>query len=167
MNSLEHELDKLMEVFMLTHRFTSDPKVNALIRKRVESNLEEYGGYPSVTHFERAYLELCNEKAITPFRGTAAEHQDTPAIPADVINFIERASAFELRRRYANDKDFRRQYDLYAADEIRKKAEREQNGFVLTVEEYKSLPAATIIRNYRSSPQWKRAIDDLVARGEI
>ena len=163
----ETQIDNAMQQWMLRRRFSPDPTTNAKIRQRVLDLLETYGGQVSATHFERAALELMNEGEIKPFRGTAAEHESAPAIPADVVRFIETASSFELRRKYSNDKGFRRQYDTYAAAEIRKKAQEEQNGFVLTVEEYKSLPAQTLIRNYRSSPQWKRAIDDLVAKGLI
>lgn len=165
----ETQIDNTMPQWMLKRRFTSDARTNALIRQRVLDLLEQNGGQVSVTHFERAALELMNESQIAPFRGTAAEHQDTSAIPADVVAFIEspKTSSFELRRRYAMDREFKRLYDLYTSAQIKKKVAEEQSGASLTVEKYNALPAATIIKRYRSEVAFRKSVDALVAKGLI
>src|SRR5690242_9124840 len=45
-----------------------------------------------------------------------------------------------------------------------KPAEKE---FTLTAEEYRKLPASQVVRRYRQDPEFKRAVDALVAAGEI
>jgi Arc/MetJ-type ribon-helix-helix transcriptional regulator len=162
----ENEIDQTMQAWMLGKRFTADAKTNGAIRERVEALLES-GGYVSTSHFERAYLELLNEGEIQPFRGSISEQPAAaPAVPADVANFIERASASELRHRYANDPTFRKQYGTFE----KLKGQNQQPGIVsLSAEEYHRLPAAQIVQNYRSDhPRgFKAAVDSLIKRGLI
>jgi hypothetical protein len=166
----EHEIDQTMQAWMQTKRFTADATTNAAIRLRVMENLEQLGGYPSIASFERATLELVSEKAISPFRGSLAEQPAAaPLIPPDVIAWIEnpRVSSFEQRRRYANDKEFKRYYDLYANQQLKAKVAEETSGIALTVEEYRLLPAATVIQRYRREKGFKAAVDSLIKRGLI
>jgi hypothetical protein len=164
----EYEIDQAMQAWMLTKRFTPDSRTNAAIRQRVEEYLES-GGYVSVAHFERAYLELLDEERIQPFRGSLNEQPAAaPAIPPDVVSFIEspRTSAAELRRRYYSDQTFRKQYDAYE----KSKGRNQQSGVVsLTAEQYHALPAATIVQNYRADhPKgFKAAVDKLIAQGKV
>jgi hypothetical protein len=165
----EIEIDRAMQDWMLGKRFTADAKTNAAIRERVEALLES-GGYVSTSHFERAYLELLDEDAIQPFRGALGERPTAaPAIPPDVIAWIEnpRVSSFEQRRRYSTDKEFKRYYDLYANQQLKAKVAEETSGIALTVEEYRSLPAATLIQRYRREKGFKIAVDALIAKGLI
>jgi hypothetical protein len=167
MNTTE-QIDNAMAQWMLNERFTADTKTNALIRQRVEVLLEN-GGYVSTSHFSRAYLELLDEDAIQPFRGSLNEQPSaTPLIPPDVVAFITspRTTTSELRRRYNSDPTFRQQYDLFE----KTKGKQQQPGVVsLTAEEYHRLPAATIVQNYRTDhPRgFKAAVDKLIAQGKI
>ena len=167
MFDLETELDAIMTDWMTSKRFTADVTTNAAIRQRVEENLEKLGGYPSIASFERAYLELLNEDAIQPFKGTAAENSSSASsISQDAIAFIEssRTTASELRRRYNTDPTFRQQYDAYE----RSKGQPQQQPSVvsLTAAEYHRLPAAQIVQSYRSDhPRgFRAAVDSLIAR---
>jgi hypothetical protein len=166
----EQEIDNTMSQWMMTKRFTPDAKTNAAIRLQVEENLEQLGGHPSIASFERAYLELLDEDKIQPFRGSAAEQPAAaPLIPPDVIAWIEnpRVSAFEQRRRYATDLQFRKYYDLYANQQLKAKVAEETSRIALTADEYRSLPAATVIQRYRRDRGFKIAVDALIAKGLI
>jgi hypothetical protein len=166
----EQEIDNTMAQWMTSKRFSPDATTNAAIRQRVEENLEKLGGYPSIASFERAYLELLNEDAIQPFRGSIAEQPAAaPAIPPDVIAWIEnpRVSSFEQRRRYSTDKEFKRYYDLYADQQLKARIAQETGGFSLSAEEYRSLPAATVVQRYRRDRGFKIAVDKLIAEGKI
>jgi hypothetical protein len=162
----ENEIDKMRSAWMLTKRFSPDAKTNATIRCRVEEYFES-GGYVAVSHFERAYLELLNEDAIRPFRGTVTEQPATaPVIPQDLINWIEspRTSVQELRLRYRNDQDFRKQYDLY---EKTKGQTQETSGGALSVEDYRRMPAATVAQRYRKDRSFRAQVDALIKKGLI
>src|SRR5258708_7519985 len=167
MINTEQEIDDAMSQWMQTKRFTANPKVNALIRQRVEQYLEN-GGFVAQAHFERAYLSLLNEDEIQPFRGALREQPAVaPAIPHDVVAFITSptTTTSELRRRYS-DQTFRKQYDLYE----KTKGQTQQPSVVsLTAEEYHRLPAAQIVQNYRTDhPRgFKAAVDKLIAQGKI
>jgi hypothetical protein len=166
----EQEIDQTMAQWMINERFTADPKTNALIRERVELLLENGGGYVSTSHFSRAYLELLNEDAIQPFRGSLSEQPaPAPLIPPDVIAFIEspRTAAFELRRRYGSDKEFKRFYDLYASQQLKAKVAAEESEATLTVEQYNAMPRIEVVKKYRSSASFKRGVDRLIAKGLI
>jgi hypothetical protein len=166
----EQEIDNAQAEWMLNRRFTADAKTNALIRGEVENYLEEAGGYPAPAHFERFYLQLLNDGKIQPFRGSLSEQPaPPPLIPPDVIAWIEnpRVSAFEQRRRYSTDKEFKRYYDLYADQQLKARIAQETSGITLTVEEYRSLPAATVIQRYRRDRGFKIAVDKLIAEGRI
>jgi hypothetical protein len=84
-----------------------------------------------------------------------------------VINFIEHGSAFEQRRRYANDPMFKKQYDAYANAQLKAKVAAEENEETLTVAQYNSMAAIEVAKKYRSSPSFKRGVDKLVAEGKI
>src|SRR5580692_9989877 len=100
MNTQE-QFDTAAEQWLREYRYTGDPQVLAQISHRVRDLLDQNGGYISVAHFERAYLGLVNEGAIKPFRDPLnSQSAGAPAIPQDVIDFIEHGSAFEQRRRY-------------------------------------------------------------------
>jgi hypothetical protein len=170
MYNLETEIDNAQSQWMLNRRFTADPTTNALIRGEVEKYLEEAGGYPAPAHFERFYLQLLNDGKIQPFRGSISEQPAAPPlIPKEIIEFIEspRISAFEQRRRYANDKEFKRYYDLYADQQLKARIAQETGGVSLTAEEYRSLPAATVVQRYRRDRGFKIAVDKLIAQGKI
>jgi hypothetical protein len=165
----ENEIDRAMQAWMLNKRFTADPATNAVIRARVQENLERLGGFVAQAHFERAYLELLNEDEIQPFRGSLSEQPAAaPAIPSEVVAFITspRTTTSELRRRYNSDPAFRQQYDLFE----KTKGKQPQPGVVsLTAEEYHRISAATIVQNYRTDrPRgFRAAVDSLIAQGKI
>ena len=106
-----------------------------------------------------------NEGEIQPFRGSISEHPAAaPAVPADVANFIERASASELRQRYRGDQTFRQQYDLH---EKTKSQRQEQQSVALSVEDYRRLPAAVVVQKYRQNGVFRAQVDALIAKGLI
>ena len=98
--------------WMVKHRGTDDPKVLVKIADRVEELLEEQGGYPSVSHFERSYLELVSSGEIPKITGTFGSQKQS-AFDQEFLTYIERTSAFEQSRRYKSDPEFRRKYDEY------------------------------------------------------
>jgi hypothetical protein len=164
-----NDIDQTIVQWMTSKRFTEDPRINALIRQRVEEYLEA-GGYVFVSHFERAYLELLNEGAIQPFRGSIAEQPaPAPLIPKEIIDFIEspRVSVFEQRRRYATDPAFKKYYDLYLNQVLKAKVASEETELAITVEQYNAMPRTEIVKKYRSSPSFKRGVDSLIKRGLI
>jgi hypothetical protein len=166
----ENEIDQAMQSWMTTKRFTAETATNVKIRQRVLENLEQLGGYVSIASFERAYLELLNEGEIQPFRGSITEQSaPAPLIPPDVIAWIEnpRVSAFEQRRRYANDKEFKRYYDLYLSTQLKTKVAAEENETLLTVEQYNAMPRIEVVKKYRSSASFRRGVDKLIAQGKI
>jgi hypothetical protein len=151
-------------------RYTNDAQTITKIGQRVHENLERLGGIPAAASFERAYLELVAEKSIRPFRGTVTDHvaaDAAPAIPDEVIHFIEHASAFEQRRRYSQDAVFKKHYDAYANQQLKQKIAQESSGSTLTVEEYRKLPAATVAKRYHSDRNFRAAVDALIAEGRI
>jgi hypothetical protein len=165
----EQEIDDVMSQWMQTKRFTANPKVNALIRQRVEQYLEN-GGFVAQAHFERAYLSLLNEDAIQPFRGSISEQPaSAPLIPQDVIDWIEspRVSAFEQRRRYGTDPQFKKYYDLYLSTQLKAKVAAEENETLLTVDQYNAMPRIEVVKKYRSSAGFRRGVDKLIAQGKI
>jgi hypothetical protein len=169
MINTEQEIDDVMSQWMQTKRFTANPKVNALIRQRVEQYLEN-GGFVAQAHFERAYLSLLNEDAIQPFRGSISEQPaPAPLIPPDVVAWIEssRVSAFEQRRRYATDPQFKKYYDLYANQQLKAKVSAEEAETNLTVEQYNSMPLIEVVKKYRSSAGFRHGVDKLIAEGRI
>jgi hypothetical protein len=166
----EQEIDNTMAQWMTSKRFTADATTNATVRLRVQENLEQLGGYVSVASFERAYLELLNEDAIQPFRGSIAQQPaPAPLIPKEIIDFIEspRVSAFEQRRRYATDPQFKKFYDLYATMQLKAKVAAEETESAITVEQYNAMPRTEVVKKYRSSPSFKRGVDSLIKRGLI
>jgi hypothetical protein len=170
MYSTEQEIDQAMAQWMINERFTADPKTNALIRQRVEVLLENGGGNVSTSHFSRAYLELLNEDAIQPFRGSLSEQlAPAPLIPPDVIAWIEnpRVSAFEQRRRYATDPQFKKYYDLYLNTQLKAKVAAEESESNLTVDQYNAMPRIEVVKKYRSSAGFRRGVDKLIAQGKI
>ena len=149
--------------WLVHHRATSDPRTIALIVKRAEQFVDELGGVICPAFFERAYLELRNENAIQKFTGSFLEKPAEQAIPQDVIDFIERSSVFELQRRYRTDATFRVHYDAY---QKQPKQERQASA-VLTVEQYRSMPAAVIAKRYQSDRVFRAGVDALIAQGVI
>jgi hypothetical protein len=168
MINTEQEIDDVMSQWMQTKRFTANPKVNALIRQRVEQYLEN-GGFVAQAHFERAYLSLLNEDAIQPFRGSISE-QPPAALPIspDVIAFITspRTTASELRHRYRTDPTFRTQYDMYEKAKSQTQEEKSTTPS-LTVEEYRRLPAAVVVQKYRQNGIFRNQVDALITKGLI
>ena len=162
------QFDTAAEQWLRKYRYTGDPQVLAQISQRVQDLLEQNGGYVSTAHFERAYLGLVNEGAIKPFRGTVTEHVSAPAIPQDVIDFIEspRTSAWELDRRYRSEPTFRKQYDLYEQSKGQK-LEQQPGVVSLSAEQYNKIPAATIAARYQRDRFFKACVDKLIAEGKI
>jgi hypothetical protein len=165
--SYDPQTEQAATEWLTKHRFVSDPQSLALIVKRVEELVEELGGYIAPAHFERVYLTLVNDGVIKPFRGTFETQQQSAAIPEAVIDFIEHASAFEQRRRYATDREFKKFYDLYANQQLKEKIAQESSGRTLSVEEYNRLPAAQIAKRYQSDRSFKAQVDSLISRGLI
>jgi len=164
------EIEEAAAQWMVKHRYTSDPQTLAKIVERAQENLERLGGLIAPSSFERAYLELLNEGEIKPFRGTIMEQPaPAPLIPPDIVAWIEnpRVSSFEQRRRYATDPQFKKYYDLYANEQLKKKVAEETAGVSLTAEQYRSIPAQVVIQRYRREKGFKVAVDALIARGEI
>lgn len=169
MYSTEQEIDHAMSEWMQTKRFTEDATTNAAVRMRVQKNLEQLGGYVSISSFERAYLELLNEDEIQPIRGSIEEQPAAaPAIPPDVVAFIEspRTTASELRHRYRTDRTFRTQYDMYEKAKSQTQEEKSTTAS-LTVEEYRRLPAAVVVQKYRQNNVFRTQVDALIAKGLI
>lgn len=144
-------------------RFVADPSSLSLIVAKAQELVDELGGVLAPAHFERAYLTLVQRGTIPVCRETVDSVTAKEQIPPEIADYIERATAFDLRRRYANDSEFKRQYDLYTANQQKK----ESTGSALTVEEYRSMSAQQIIRAYRSDAVFKAGVDSLIARGEI
>jgi hypothetical protein len=171
MSNSQEQFDHASEQWLLKHRYTSDSQTLTRIANRVRENLEKFGGYISTAHFERAYLELVNEKSIKPFRGSVTEHAaaESPAIPADIVAFIESStvSAFAQRRRYSQDPVFKKYYDQYATQQLKAQVAAEHSEETLTVEQYNSMRAIDVAKKYRSSAAFKRGVDKLVADGKI
>jgi hypothetical protein len=161
------QFDIAAEQWLRKHRYTEDAEVLSRISQRVQDLLEQNGGYVSTAHFERAYLGLVNEGAIKPFRDPLdLQSGSAAAIPQDVVDFIEspRTSAREMERRYRSDQSFRTQYDLY--DKTKRQAQ-EQQGVVLTAEEYHRIPASTIVARYQRDRSFRIAVDKLISEGRI
>jgi hypothetical protein len=169
MNTQE-QFDNAFEQWMRNHRYTGDAQTIVKIGQRVHENLEQLGGIVAASSFERSYLELVAEKAIRPFRGTVDEHvaAETPAIPQDVIDYIEnpRTSAWEMNRRYRSDPTFRAQYDTYERTKGQNR-EPQSTGVSLTAEEYHRILAATIAARYQRDRGFKAAVDKLISEGRI
>jgi hypothetical protein len=165
--SYDPQTEQAATQWLAKHRFVSDAKSMALIVERAEQLVEELGGYIAPAHFERVYLTLVNDGVITPFRGTFETQQQSAAIPEDIVQFIEHASAFEQRRRYANDKEFKRLYDLYANQQLKAKIAQESSGSTLSVEEYNRIPANQVAARYQRDRSFKAQVDSLISRGLI
>lgn len=156
----DFDFDSVFALWLRTKRFTADPRTLAQIGLYVRGMLDEEGGFISLAHFERAYLQLVDEGVIEPFREAAPEVEDG-SVPADVVRFIKTAPVEEVRRRYNSDVRFRRQFDQYSSGSV------EQTASELTAEAYHKLPATEVIRRYRSEPAFKEAVDGLVQQGLI
>jgi hypothetical protein len=161
--SYSPEIENAASQWLVHHRATSDPRTLALIVQRAQQLVEELGGVICPAFFERAYLELTNEGVIAPFRGSLLEKPAEQAIPQDVINYIERTSAYELQRRYKTDATFRAHYDAYS----KAPKQQAQVSATLSVEEYNRLPAAQIARRYQSDRSFRAQVDSLISRGLI
>jgi hypothetical protein len=168
---MTEQFENAFEQWLRGHRYTNDAQTITKIGQRVHENLERLGGIVAAASFERAYLELVSEKAIKSFRGAVDQHvaAEQPAIPADVVAWIEnpRVSAFEQRKRYSTDPQFKRYYDLYAAQQLKAKVAAEENEESLTIEQYNSMSAIDVAKKYRSSAAFKRGVDKLIAQGRI
>jgi hypothetical protein len=159
------QFDIAAEQWLRKHRYTGDAQVLAKISQRVQDLLEQNGGYVSTAHFERAYLELLDAGKIRPFKDPLNSHAAAaPAIPQDAIDFIERESAFEQRRRYANDPVFKRHYDAYANQQ---KTAQESPDSTLSVEDYRKLPAAQVAQRYQKDRSFRALVDKLISDGKI
>jgi hypothetical protein len=163
----EQELDKTMADWLRTKRCSDDDATNAKILARVISYLEDHS-YVAISHFERAYLELVASGDVKPFRG-ALEHKPSPyaAIPAEVVAFIEnpRTSAFEISRRYANDRAFQKQYDQYGQLKLKEKVAQDTQQ--LTPETFHSMSAQEARTKYHRDPKFRVQVDQLSAAGKI
>jgi hypothetical protein len=161
------EVTEAASQWMVRHRATEDPAVIAKIVERAQENLERLGGFISPSSMERSYLELVSEGVIKPFRGSLMDKPAAaPAIPPDVIAWIEnpRVSAFEQRRRYATDPQFKKYYDLYLNTQLKAKVAAEESEATLTVEAYNAMPRIEVVKRYRSSAGFRRGVDALIAR---
>ena len=94
------EIKSIASQWLVKHRSTTDPEVVAKILDRARELCESQGGHFCVAHCERAYIELTNEGAVKPFKGGFESIPSEGFIPQEVIDFIERSSAFELKNRY-------------------------------------------------------------------
>jgi hypothetical protein len=157
------EVQQAAEQWLTHHRATEDPRTIALILRRAQEIHEEQGGYFSTAHCERAYLELCAEKKIQPFRGSFAEKTEVSAVPQDVVAYIERTSAYELQRRYKSDPVFRAHYDLHQQQQQQPKPEATES---LTPEQYHAMPARELQVKLRD-PQFKLQVMQLIRKGQI
>jgi len=156
------EVEQAATEWLSKHRFVSDPRSLALIVKRAQELVAELGGYIAVAHFERAYLELVSQGEIKPFRGTY-ESQQPPAIPQDVVDFIERSGARELQQRYKTDTTFRAQYDAWE----KSKKSPEASSAPLTAEDYHRISAREVARRYQTDMGFRASVDSLISRGLI
>lgn len=159
---MEPEIQNAAEQWLLTTRATRDSETLSKVVARAREIHQAQGGYISSSHFERAYLELVNEKAIQPFKGNMAQQlaEESAPIPQDVVNFIERASSFELRSKYRTDPQFRRYYDLY------QKQPKQSQTQELTADEYRRMPSKELQQKLRS-PSFKLQVMKLIAAGQI
>jgi hypothetical protein len=125
---------------------------------------------PAPAHFERFYLQLLNNGKIQPFRGSINEQPPAiPRIPQEIIDYITspRISVFEQRKRYANDKEFKRYYDLYATAQLKAQVAAEEKEESLTVEQYNAMSRIEVVKKYRASAGFRRGVDALIAQGKI
>lgn len=165
--SFSKELMDTAEKWLLTKRATTDPAILSAILHRTQNIWETNGGYLSVSHVERAYLELCAAGEIPRIAGTMHDKLEANAIPQDLINYIERTPARELQRRYNSDATFRAQYDAYEASKRSQQQQQSQEAGTLTAEAYHRIPAVTIARKYQSDVVFRAQVDALIKRGEI
>jgi hypothetical protein len=167
--SYSPEVTESAAQWMVKYRATEDPKVLSQIVDRAQENLERLGGRISISSFERAYLELVNEKAIQPFRGTITTKVDAPAIPQEIVEFIEspRVSAFEQRRRYSTDPAFKKYYDLYANQQLKARIAEESGSTTLSVDDYQRMPSTLVAQKYHRDKGFRAQVDALIAQGLI
>jgi hypothetical protein len=166
----KEQFDDAASQWLIKHRATEDPATLSQILTRTRENLDRLGGYPAPSSFERSYLELVSEGAIKPFRGSLLDKPAAaPEIPPEVIAWIEnpRVSAFEQRRRYATDPQFKKYYDLYLNTQLKAKVAAEENETLLTVEQYNAMPRIEVVKKYRASAGFRRGVDALIAQGKI
>jgi hypothetical protein len=167
----EQEFDNTMAQWMTTKRFTSDASVNTKIRQRVLAYLQN-GGAISVTHFERAYLELLAQGEIPQFKQTvnaASAAAAAPVIPPEVAAYIEnpRTSAFEMRKRYANDPVFRKQYDAYETAKLKDRVAQEEASMNVTPEDVRKMTAQETRQRYHRDSKFRALIDRWIAEGKV
>jgi hypothetical protein len=156
-------VEQAATTWLSKHRATEDPRTLSLIVQRAQDLVEQFGGFISPSHFERAYLELVNEKRIGPFKGSFLEKAEKPTIPQEVVDFIARSSTFEQRRRYQTDPEFRKHYDLYEQQQRQPKQEATAS---LTPEQYHAMPSQELQVKLRD-PKFKLQIMKLMAEGKI
>ena len=167
MNFTQEQQDEILDVmreWMEKKRFTADDATNKKILQKVANYLQG-GDVVSVSHFERAYVILVDKGEIAPFsQSLNSMPAPEPLIPADVVAYIESASAFEQHRRYRNDPVFRKHYDAYTASKEQAPVQAEEP---LTADAYHRMSAGEVIRRYRADAKFKAGVDSLVARGLI
>jgi hypothetical protein len=165
----KEQFDDAASQWLVKHRATEDAATLSQILTRTRDNLDRLGGYPSPSALERSYLDLVSEGVIKPFRGSLMDKPAAaPEIPPDVIAWIEnpRVSAFEQRRRYATDPQFKKYYDLYLNTQLKAKVAAEENETLLTVEQYNAMPRIEVVKKYRASAGFRRGVDGL-PKGKI
>lgn len=161
------EVENAATQWLAKHRATDDPKVVSMIVNRAQEICAELGGYFSVAHCERAYLELVNEKKIQPFRGSVESklEAESAPIPKEVADYIERTGSRELARRYNSDAAFRAQYDRH--EKLKASPQQVQAGEdSWTVEEYYKIPAREMQARLRN-PRYKLRLMQKIKSGEI
>jgi hypothetical protein len=155
------EIKSIASQWLVKHRSTTDPQAVAKILDRARELCESQGGHFCVAHCERAYIELTNEGAIKPFKGGFDSKPSEGTVPQDVIDFIERSSAFELKTRYKTDATFRRHYDEY-----QKRPRQPQENRTLTAEAYRRMPSRELQLKLRN-PHFKLQVMQLIKAGQI
>lgn len=151
---MTNDFDAFFAQWLRTKRYTSDAHDLAQVQIYAQGILDEEGGYPSVSLFERAYLEALRDEVIKEFRDPAPVVEDVAP-----IDFSQMPVA-EIRRRYNSDPNFRAQYD----------ASNGRDGgqsVPLTAEAYHKLSTSETIRRYSNEPAFKAAVDSLIERGLI
>lgn len=163
------ETEQAATQWLANKRGVDDPRSLAMIVTRAEQLVEERGGHISLTHFEVAYLQLLNERAIPKFSGSFKDKPAKQPVPQDVIDYIEHTPAREVRRRYNSDPIFRAQYDAYESSKRTQQQQQQQatETGTLTADAYRRIPAATIARKYQTDLQFRAQVDALIKRGEI
>jgi len=134
-----------------------------LLRKFTELYVQRHNnGVPSESAFGIVLSELLKAGDLR-----SLPSDETPQIPADILEFIQKAergeiSTYELRRKYMSDRRFRDAYDVWTGLASLATPQPVE----LTLEQYRSLPAS-VVRRRMNEPAFAAAVNKLLAAGQV